>query len=40
MNEMMKSVMKSDLKVGIGVARVANMLPMINDEISTASTYG
>jgi len=36
----MNDMMKSDLKVGIGVARIANMLPMIGDEISSARTYG
>lgn len=32
--------MKSDLKVGIGVARIANMLPQINEEAYQATTYG
>lgn len=36
----MNEMMKSDMKVGIGVARVANMLPMISDEIASASNYG
>ena len=34
-------MMKSDMKVGIEVARVANMLPiMISDETAYASNYG
>ena len=36
----MNEMMKSDMKVGIGVARVANMLPMISDETASASNYG
>lgn len=33
-------MLKSDIKVGIGVARIANMLPMINDEVIAANNYG
>ena len=33
-------LLKSDIKVGLGVARIANMLPMIGDEVASAATYG
>ena len=35
----MNEMIKSDIKVGIGVARVANMLPQINEDAYSAQTY-
>lgn len=36
----MNDLMKSDIRVGIGVARVANLLPQINEDVYSANTYG
>lgn len=36
----MSEMIKSDLRVGIGVARIANMLPQINEEAFQANTFG
>ncbi len=35
----MRDMMKSNIKVGIGVAKVANFLPRITDDAEGASTY-
>jgi hypothetical protein len=34
------SLLKSEFRVSIGVARVANLLPSMNDEVFQATTYG
>jgi|JI6StandDraft_1071083.scaffolds.fasta_scaffold46293_4 hypothetical protein len=36
----MNEIMKSEIRVSIGVARVANMLPQINEEAYSANIYG